>query len=328
MEVLLLFERDIRSIVGPDEALAAVRDAFAGLARGDAILPDVINLDIPSSKVEAHVKGAHLRDTPFFSVKVASGSYENPSRDLPVGSGMVLVFDATTGFPRAVLFDNGYLTEIRTGAAGALAADLLARRDVERVGVVGVGAQARYQIAALLRVRTPERVIAYGRSEAKATAYAREISDRHGVKVLPAKTIEQAVRGSDLVVTVTPSREPLVRTDWVRPGMHITAVGSDGPEKRELEVGVLRKADKVVADRLDQCARLGEIHHAIEAGVMRLEDVYAELGEIAAGMKPGRERDDEMTVADLTGVGVQDAAVANLVVDAALRRGMGKVLDV
>ncbi len=328
MEVLLLFERDIRSIVGPDEALAAVRDAFAGLARGDAILPDVINLDVPSSKVEAHVKGAHLRGTPFFSVKVASGSYDNPDRGLPVGSGMVLVFDATTGFPRAVLFDNGYLTEIRTGAAGALAADLLARRDVERVGVVGVGAQARYQIAALLRVRTPERVIAYGRSEAKATAYAREISDRHGVQVLPAKTVEQAVRGSDLVVTVTPSREPLVRADWVGPGMHITAVGSDGPEKQELEVGVLEKADKVVADRLDQCARLGEIHHAIQAGAMRREDVYAELGEIAAGIKPGRERDDEITVADLTGVGVQDAAVANVVVDAALRRGMGKVLDV
>ena len=328
MEVLLLFERDIRSIVGPDEALAAVRDAFAGLARGDAILPDVINLDIPSSKVEAHVKGAHLQRSPFFSVKVASGSYENPSRDLPVGSGMVLVFDATTGFPRAVLFDNGYLTEIRTGAAGALAADLLARRDVERVGVVGVGAQARYQIAALLRVRSPERVIAYGRSEAKAMAYAREISDDHGVKVLPAKTVEQAVRGSDLVVTVTPSHEPLVRADWVGPGMHITAVGSDGPEKQELDIDVLRMADKVVADRLDQCARLGEIHHAIKAGAMRREDVYAELGEIAAGIKPGRERDDEITVADLTGVGVQDAAVANLVVDAALRRGMGKVLDV
>jgi len=241
---------------------------------------------------------------------------------------MVLVFDATTGFPRAVLFDNGYLTEIRTGAAGALATDLLARRDVARVGVVGAGTQARYQIAALLRVRSPERIIAYGRSEAKAMAYAREMEDRHGVKVLPAKTVEQVVRGSDVIVTVTPSREPLVRADWVEPGMHITAVGSDGPEKRELYVGVLRKADKVVADRLDQCARLGEIHHAIEAGVMRRDDVYAELGEIAAGMKPGRERDDEITVADLTGVGVQDAAVANVVVDAALRRGMGKVLDV
>jgi len=328
VEVLLLFEPDIRSIVGPDEAFAAVRDAFAALARGEAILPDVINLDVPSSRVEAHVKGAHLLGSPYFSVKVASGSYDNPSRGMPVGGGMVLVFDATTGFPRAVLFDNGYLTEVRTGAAGALAADLLAKRDVERVGVVGVGAQARHQVVALLRVRTPERIIAYGRSEAKATAYAREMADRHGVTVLPAKAVEQAVRGSDVVVTVTASREPLVRADWVLPGTHITAVGSDGPQKQELDVGVLRKADKVVADRIDQCARLGEIHHAIQAGAMRREDVHGELGEIVAGMKPGRERDDEITVADLTGVGVQDAAVANVVVDAALRRGMGKVLDV
>ncbi len=328
MEILLLFERDIRNLVGPAEALAVVRDAFAKLARGEAVLPGVINLDIPESKAEVHVKGAHLRGTPFFSVKVASGSYDNPSRGLAVGSGMSLVFDATTGFPRAVLFDNGYLTEIRTGAAGALAADLLAKREVERVGFVGVGSQARHQLAALLGVRTPERVIAYGRSEAKATAYAKEMADQHGVPVLPAETVEQAVRGSDVVVTVTPSREPLVRPEWVLPGTHITAIGSDGPGKQELDVGVLKKADKVVADRLDQCLRLGEIHHAVAAGAFRREDVYAELGEIAAGMKRGRERDEEITVADLTGVGVQDAAVANLVLDAALRRGIGKVLEI
>ncbi len=328
MEVLLLFEHEIREAIGPGEALLAVRDAFVTLARGEAILPGVINLDIPASKTEVHVKGAHLRGTPFFSLKVASGSYDNPSRGLPVGGGMFLVFDAATGFPRALLFDNGYLTDLRTGAAGALAADLLANRDIGRIGLIGVGTQARYQLAALLGVRTPERVIAYGRSEAKATAFAKEMEDRLGVRVLPAKTVEQAVRGAEVVVTVTPSHEPLVRPDWVAPGTHVTAVGSDGPEKQELEVGVLSKADKVVADSLDQCIRLGEIHHAIEAGVLRRADVYAELGEIAAGMKPGRERDDEITIADLTGVGVQDAAVANVVVDIALRRGMGKILEI
>ena len=328
MEILLLFEREIRGLIGPNEARPVVRDAFAKLARGEAILPGVINLDIPESRAEVHVKGAHLRATPFFSIKVASGSYDNPARGLPVGSGMFLVFDATTGFPRAVLFDNGYLTELRTGAAGAVAADLLARMDIERVGIVGVGSQARYQLEALLGVRTPERVIAYGRSEPKAIAYAKEMEERHGVQVLPAKTVEQAVRGSDVVVTVTPSKEPLVRAEWVLPGMHITAVGSDGPDKQELDVGVLAKADKVVADRLDQCLRLGEIHHAIEAGVLTRDRVYAELGAIVAGSKPGRERDEEITVADLTGVGVQDAAVANVVVDEALRRGLGKVLDI
>ncbi len=328
MEVLLLSERQVRDLIGPAEALPAVRDAFIRLARGEALLPGVIHLDMPKSGAEVHVKGAHLHGSRFFTIKVASGSYANPDRGLPVGSGIVLVFDAVTGLPRAVLFDNGYLTDLRTGAAGALAADLLARRDIDRVGIIGVGTQARYQLAALLGVRKPERVIAFGRSEAKAAAFAVEMEKLHGVRALPAQTVEQAVRGSDIVITVTPSREPLVRAEWVLPGTHITAVGADGPDKRELEVEVLQKADKVVADRLDQCVRFGEIHHAVEAGVLRPEDVYAELGEIAAGRKAGRTSDREITVADLTGVGVQDAAVAELVVDAATRRGVGKALEI
>src|SRR2546426_846480 len=181
----------------------------------------------------------------------------------------VLLLDSTTGFPTAVLFDNGYLTDLRTGAAGALAADLLARREVDRVGIIGVGTQARYQFAALLGVRKPERVIAFGRSEAKATRFAKDMEKLCGIRVFPAKTVEQAVRGSDVVITVTPSREPLVRAEWVSPGTHITAVGADGPDKQELDVGGLKNADKVVADRLDQCVRFREIHHAIEAGVLR-----------------------------------------------------------
>src|SRR5207245_2501127 len=210
MEVLLLSEREIRDLIGPVEALPAVRDAFVRMARGEAILPGVIHLDIPKSGAEAHVKGAHLQGSGSFTIKVASGSYANPDRGLPTGSGIVLVFDATTGFPQAVLFDNGYLTDLRTGAAGALAADLLAKREVERVGIVGVGTQARFQLDAILGVRKPERVIAFGRSEAKASRFAQEMMKRHDIRVLPAKTVEQAVRGSDVVVTVTPAREPLV----------------------------------------------------------------------------------------------------------------------
>jgi ornithine cyclodeaminase len=326
MEVLLLTEREIRDLMGPAEALPAVRDAFVRMARGEAILPGVIHLDLPKG-AEAHVKGAHLQGSRSFTIKVASGSYANPDRGLPTGSGIVLVFDATTGFPQAVLFDNGYLTDLRTGAAGALAADLLAKRQVERVGIVGVGTQARFQLEAILGVRKPERVIAYGRSEAKASRFAQEMEKRHGIRVLPAKTVEQAVRGSDVVVTVTPSREPLVHAEWVLPGTHITAVGADSPDKQELDVQVLEKADKIVADHLDQCIRLGEIHHAIEAGVLRPADVYAELGEIAAGRKPGRTSDGEITVADLTGVGVQDAALAEFVVLAAARQGAGRALE-
>jgi len=328
MEIRLLFERDIRDLLGPKEAFEAVRDAFVRLSSGQAVLPGVINLEIPETRTEAHVKGAFLRTAPFFSIKAASGSYDNPSRGLPVGGGLFLVFDATTGLPRAILFDNGYLTDVRTGAAGALAADLLAKPRIERVGVVGVGNQARYQLEALLHVRRPRRVLAYGRSPSKAEAYAREMSALHGIPVEAAASVEQAVRGADVVVTATPSTRPLVRAEWVLPGTHITAIGSDGPEKQELDVQVLAKADKVVADHLEQCLRLGEIHHAVSSGVLRREDVHAELGEIAAGLKAGRTSDEEITVADLTGVGVQDAAVANRVVQGMLARNLGTVLEV
>src|SRR2546428_1451976 len=211
MDVLLLSEPEIRELVGPAEALPAVRDAFVRLARGEAILPGVIHLDVPNSGAEVHVKGAHLQGSRFFTIKVASGSYTNPERGLPVGSGIVLVFDSTTGFPRAVLFDNGYLTDLRTGAAGALAADLLARHEVDRVGIIGVGTQARFQFAALLGVRTPERVIAFGRSEAKATDFAQKMEKLHGIRVLPAKTVEQAVRRSDSGSTGAPARGPARR---------------------------------------------------------------------------------------------------------------------
>ena len=328
MEVRLLFEPEIRGLIGPKEAIREVREAFAKLARGEAVLPGVIGIDIPEHRAEVHVKGAYLKGAPYYSIKEAAGSWNNPAKGLPVGSGLVLVFDAETTFPRAILFDNGYLTDLRTGAAGAVAADLLAKRDIDRVGMVGVGYQGRYQLEALLQVRAPDRVIAVARDEAKVSAYCREMEAKHGVPVVPAKTVEQAVRGSDLVVTSTPATTPIVRADWVGPGMHITAVGSDGPDKQELEVAVLAKADKVVADRLEQCAALGEIHHALVAGALRREDVYAELGEIAAGIKRGRESDEEITIADLTGVGVQDAAVANLVVREATRRGLGKVLEI
>lgn len=328
MELRLLFESEIRELLGPKEAYEAVRDAFVRLAKGQAVLPGVINLDIPATRTEAHIKGAYLQGTRHFAVKVASGSFDNPAHGLPSGSGMFLVFDATTGLPVSVLFDNGYLTDIRTGAAGALAADLLAKKTVDRVGIVGVGNQARYQLEALLRVRKPKAVVAWGRDRRKAEDYAAEMAARHHIPVEAVGSVELACRGSDVVVTVTASHEPLVRANWIDPGTHITAVGADGPDKQELDVDVLQKATKVVADRLDQCLRLGEIHHAVEAGVLRKEDVYAELGEIAAGTKRGRKSDEEIIVADLTGVGIQDAAVANRVVEDAARRNLGRLLEV
>lgn len=327
MRVRVLREREIRGLIGPREALAAVREGFVRLARGEVTLPGVIGLDLPAHAGEVHVKGAHIHGSPYFSIKEAAGFYRNSERGLPVSSGVVMAFDATTGFLSTILLDNGYLTELRTGAAGALAADLLARREIDTVGIIGAGGQARYQLEALLAVRRPRRVVVWGRSAERAALCAREMNGKFGLRVDAAASAREAVESSDIVITTTPSREPIVRADWLRRGTHVTAMGSDGPEKRELESAVLARADKVVADRLDQCLRLGEIHHAVADGSLDPARIHGELGELAAGLKPGRTSDAEITIADLTGVGVQDAAVAAFVASAADAADLGETIE-
>lgn len=326
LQVRVLFEPEIRELIGAADALREVREAFAKLARGEATQPDVIGLELPDGRGEVHVKGVHLHGTPFYCVKEAASFPGNPGRGLRTGSGVVLVFDAETGYLEALLFDNGYLTDLRTGAAGALAADLLANKTIMQVGILGAGTQARYQVEALLAVRQPARGVVYSRTEERAQAFAREMERRFRLPMEVAGGAYRAIEGSELLVTTTTARQPLVREDWVFKGTHITAVGADAPGKHEVFAHVLGKADKVVADQLDQCLRFGEIHHAVEGGFLKPEGVYAELGELAAGLKPGREREDEITVADLTGVGVQDAAVANFVVAEAIRQGRGQLM--
>jgi ornithine cyclodeaminase len=328
LQVRILFESEIRELIGPSQALREVREAFARLARGEATLPGVIGFELPEARGEVHVKGAYLHGTPYYCVKEAAGFPGNRARGLKPDSGVVLVFDAETGLLSAVLFDNGYLTDLRTGAAGALAADLLAQKTVLQVGILGAGTQARHQLEGLLEVRQPGRAVVFSRSEERAQAYAKEMEKRFRMPVEVAGSVYRAIEGSEVLITATPTREPLVREDWVFKGTHITAVGADTPEKHEVFARVLGKADKVVADRLDQCLQFGEIHHAVEAGFLKPEGVYGELGELAAGLKPGRERDDEITVADLTGVGIQDAAVATFVVAEAIRQERGQLIEV
>ena len=326
MKVRILNEAETRSLITPRAAIAECREAFAKLARGEVEQPDVLAIEIAEHHGEVHGKGGYLHGTPYFTIKVATGFYENPKRGLPVTSGAVWVFDATTGQLRMMILDNGFLTELRTGAAGAVAADLLARRDVETVGILGAGAQARYQLEALLEVRSPKRIFVWSRNSAGAAAYAAEMTERCSRRIEVAPSARELVARSDIVVTTTPAEEPVVRGDWVRAGTHITAMGSDMPHKRELEAALLGRAT-VVADRLKQCLTQGEIHHAVAAGIIRADQVYAELGEIAAGMKPGRRSEEEITIADLTGVGVLDAAVANYVASRAETGEVGQWIE-
>ena len=308
-EPAVLREEEIRALVGPPEALAAMRRAFAALDRGEVILPAIIDLAFEEADGETHVKGGYVKGDETFAVKVASGFYRNSERGLPTNSGLFLVLSAATGLPEAILLDNGYLTELRTGAAGALAADLLSRDRVDTVLIVGAGSQARYQLEALLGVRTPERVLVAARRREAGEAYALEMTERHGVEVAVEDDLEQAVRSADLIVTTTPSRGPLFPADWLSQGSHVTAMGSDFPEKQELDPACLAQADLVVADDPPSAARHGELHHALAAGAVALDDVVP-LGAIVNGRHPGRTRADELTVCDLVGIGVQDAAVA------------------
>ena len=328
-EVLVLREEEIRALLDPAACIQAMEQAFAAYATGKAQLPPVINLEVPEHRGEVHIKTGHLSGGPYYAVKIASGFYNNAALGLPSSSGMVLVFDSRTGAPAAFLLDNGFITDLRTAAAGALAAKCLARKQINTVAVIGSGAQARYQIKLLSLVRSFREVRVWGRSREKAEACVKDLRQAGGTGqpvFAAADSVEHAVRDAEVVITVTASREPLVRAEWLAPGATVIAIGSDGPDKQELDVGVLARADRIVADSLPQCLRLGEIHHAVEQGAITKGKVSAELGEIAAGLKPGRTSDQELIVCDLTGVGVQDVGAASLVMERALAAGTGEKL--
>jgi ornithine cyclodeaminase len=328
MKVTLLTEAELRRCVELDvEAIAEVEDAFTRLADGNAVMPPIVCVDIPEQRGEVDIKTAYVRGLDSFAVKIASGFFGNDRYGLPSGSGMMVLVSATTGVPEAVLLDNGYLTDVRTGAAGAVAARHLGCATVETVGVIGVGAQARYQALALKQVREFRRVLVYGRTRERAQAYVAEMTPRLGVEVVAAGDAETVVRLSEIVVTTTPSREPYLRAEWLHPGVHITAMGSDGPEKQELFADVLGRADLLVCDSRAQCERLGELHHARAAGCLPSDDRIAELGEITSDRRHGREHDAQITICDLTGTGVQDTAIALLAHRRAIERGLGLQIE-
>jgi ornithine cyclodeaminase len=329
-EVLVLREPEIRKLLDRAGCIEAVERAFSAYASGKAELPAVINLDIPERGGEIHIKAGHLHGGSHYAVKIASGFPANVESPLPINTGMVLVFNAKTGAPGAFLLDNGFITDLRTAAAGAVAAKHLSRKNSRILAIIGAGGQARYQAKLLSLLRPLDEVRIWGRNADRAKVCADELSAARdiakGTRVLAAESVEHAIEGADIIVTVTASCEPLVRAKWLSAGVLVIAVGSDAPDKRELHTDVLVRADRIVADSLPQCLRLGEIHHGIEAGVIPSQKDITELGEITSGKKPGRLNDKEIIVCDLTGVGVQDVAAANLVLERAQAAHVGEVL--
>jgi len=296
-------------------AIAAAERGFRALGLGEAALPDPMVLELREQQAEVHVKGAHLRGARHIVLKVATGFYRNQAKGLPSGDGMFLLLDAETGVPDVLLEEHGYLTDFRTAAAVALTLRYLAPKDAREALLIGAGALARLTARAMIAEMPLTRLTLWNRTRARAESLARELAQVVDTAIAPA--LESAVRDHRVIVTATASTTPLVRAGWVTRGggTHITSVGTGSPEKIELEPELLGKADKVVADRVFQTERYGNLHHAVAAGVITRDKVYAELGDLASGRKPGRENATEVTVADLTGVGVQDAAIAQAVVE-------------
>jgi len=329
-DVLILREAEIRSLLDPHACIEAMERAFTAYSTGQAQLPSVIQLDVPENHGEIHIKAGHVRAWPYYAVKIVSGFLDNPKLGLAANAGMVVVFDAKTGETAAILLDKGFITDLRTAAAGAVAARHLSRKNVGTVAVLGTGGQARYQVEMLALVRPFSEVRIWGRDHHKAQ---RCVDDLGKCREIPpcnfavTESIKEAVDGADIVITVTASREPLLRADWLKRGVTVIGIGSDAPDKQELDVAVLARADKIVADSLPQCLHLGEIHHAVECGAIRKEKVHAELGEVTAGLKPGRTSDDEIIICDLTGIGVQDVAAAALVLERAKSTGVGEKIS-
>jgi ectoine utilization protein EutC len=312
MSIKIFKEQEIRNLITYPEAITAMEKAFAAYSAGKAMVPPVVHLDVPENEGEVHIKAAYVLGTPSYTVKIASGFYKNKERGLPLSGGMMLVFDSQTGYPLAFLLDNGYLTDFRTAAAGAVASKYVASQEIQQVGVIGAGVQGRMQVQALSFVRKFKRVKVYDHRTTNIVRYLEDMRGKVDADFSAAGTVRDAVRGSQIVVTATPSREALIDSVWVEPGTHITALGSDGPHKQELDAQILAKADRVFADSIEQCIKLGEIHHAIRLELLKREDIDGELGQVISGAVPGRQSASEITVCDLTGVGVQDAYIAAL----------------
>jgi ornithine cyclodeaminase len=315
-DILILREDEIRSLLDPMACIQAVENAFSAYSGGRAELPGVIHLDVPENRGEIHIKAGHIRGGTHYAVKIVSGFPGNPALGLSANDGLVAVFDSRTGAPAAILFDNGLITDLRTGAAGAVAAKHLAVPEANVLAVIGAGGQARYQAEMIGLVRGLKEVRIWGRDPVKATGCAQHLRNRPALsacRVVVTGSVHDAVNDAEIVVTVTAAREPVVHADSLKSGVTVIAVGADSPHKRELDPGVLARADRIIADSIPQCLRLGEIHHAVESGAISKEDITAELGEITAKLKPGRSSAAEMIVCDLTGIGVQDVAAASLV---------------
>lgn len=312
MKILNLAQ--IKKILSCVDISSAIETGFIAYSQGEAVIPAVAEMLFDDPPGDVHIKYGYLRGDDFYVIKIASGFYDNLKLGLPSSNGMMILFSQKTGQPECILLDEGYLTNIRTAAAGAVAAKFLAPRIVERIGIIGAGIQGKLQLQYLDSVTNCKDVIVWGINAKELDLYKNEMTS-FGYNIETTMDTAQIANNCNLIVTVTPSKTPILSVDDIHPGTHITAVGSDTPEKQELDSEILRRADIVVADSISQCMQRGEIFHALQKNCIRQEDLV-ELGNIVSSKDPGRTSESQISVSDLTGVAVQDIQICKTVFNA------------
>ena len=323
---IILQHNEIKQCVTLDESLISIiENAFINLSQGKTIMPPILRLDVKEYHGESDVKAAYIQGLDSFAIKVASGFFNNPSLGLPSSNGLMILLDSQTGIVKSVLLDKGYLTDIRTAIAGAIASKYLSNPDVETVGIIGAGIQAKLQLQALMLVRSPKKIKVWGRDSLKVNKFIEEM--KNTLKIESCLSSEELVTSSDLIITTTPSGNPLIKIEWLKKGMHITAMGSDAEHKNELDPKILKECDIYVPDSQAQTSILGELHHALKANLISPETTFNDLGNIILKPDLGRKNKDDITICDLTGTGVQDTAIARHTYDLAIKNNLGMKLD-
>lgn len=326
-DILLLSQAQLKRCIKLDKTLHDVIErAFASLEDVGVVMPPVLSMAMPAINAEVDIKTAFVPNLPGFAIKASPGFFDNPAKGLPSLNGFMVVLSSTTGEVQGVLLDNGYLTDLRTAAAGGVAARYLAPQDVPTAGIIGAGVQAKLQAEALMIERPVGEFLVWSRDFDKAGQFAYAMASEWAVPVKAVDDREMLVRQSQVVLTTTPSKQPLIEADWLHPGLHITAMGSDAPEKCELAPSIFLQADLFVVDRLQQSLERGELRVPLVEQKRQMKATPVELAQLCLGQHAGRTEPEQITVADLTGTGIQDTAIANLALKLAHEQQLGTVM--
>ncbi len=301
----------IKSVISEIDFLPLIEEGFVAYSQGRVVVPPVGELIFENPPADVHIKYGYIKNDDYFAIKIASGFYENYKINLPTSDGLILLFSQRDGRLASILLDECHLTNVRTAVAGQIAAKYMAPPKIDCIGVLGRGVQSRMQVEYLKPVVDCRNIMVWGLTENNFDIYRQDM-EKLGFTVQTTLDAGEVTEKCRLIITSTPSQTPLMDVQQIKPGTHITAMGSDTSQKQELDPKILQKADIVVADSIEQCLSRGEIFKALQANLVKKEDII-ELGDVIAGHQAGRTSDDQITVADLTGVAVQDIQIAKAV---------------